>query len=55
MKTQLLGIRLDNEVLTYLSENITNNVRQIEGALKRRARRASSPASRFPRRWPPTC
>lgn len=35
MKTQLLGIRLDNEVLTYLSENITNNVRQIEGALKR--------------------
>ena len=33
MKTQLLGIRLDNEVLTYLSENITNNVRQIEGAL----------------------
>lgn len=35
MKTQLLGIRLDNEVLTYLSENITNNVRQIEGALLR--------------------
>ena len=35
MKTQLLGLRLDNEVLTYLSENITNNVRQIEGALKR--------------------
>lgn len=35
MKTQLLGIRLDNEVLTYLSENFTNNVRQIEGALKR--------------------
>lgn len=35
IKTQLLGIRLDNEVLTYLSENITNNVRQIEGALKR--------------------
>lgn len=35
MKTQLLGIRLDNEVLAYLSENITNNVRQIEGALKR--------------------
>ena len=35
MKTQRLGIRLDNEVLTYLSENITNNVRQIEGALKR--------------------
>lgn len=35
MKTQLLGIRLDNELLTYLSENITNNVRQIEGALKR--------------------
>ena len=35
MKTKLLGIRLDNEVITYLSENITNNVRQIEGALKR--------------------
>ena len=35
MKTKQLGIQLDNDVLNYLSEKITNNVRQIEGALKR--------------------
>ena len=30
-----LGIELPQDVVDYISENITNNVRQIEGALKR--------------------
>lgn len=34
-KAQALGIEVPNDVLMYLGENIKDNVRQIEGALKK--------------------
>ncbi len=34
-KAQNLGIKVPNDVLMYLGENIKDNVRQIEGALKK--------------------
>ena len=35
MKTAMLGLELPNDVLSFLSETIKSNIRQIEGALKR--------------------
>lgn len=33
-KAKSLGIKLDSKVLAYLAENLRNNIRQIEGAVK---------------------
>ncbi len=35
IKTQEAGLDISNEILTYLAENIRNNIRQIEGAIKK--------------------
>lgn len=34
-KAQALGLELPNDVIEYLAENIKNNVRQLEGAVKK--------------------
>ena len=34
-KAALLGLVLSNEAVTYIAENITANIRQIEGVIKR--------------------
>ncbi len=34
-KADYISIELDNEVINYLAENIKNNIRQVEGAIKK--------------------
>lgn len=34
-KAQTMGVNLSNEVLTFIGENVKNNIRQIEGVIKK--------------------
>lgn len=34
-KAELMGLNIPNEVLNYIAENLKNNVRQLEGAIKK--------------------
>jgi chromosomal replication initiator protein len=34
-KADALGVKLDDMVITYIADNIRNNIRQLEGAIKR--------------------
>ena len=52
IKAQKLGAQISDDVVAYLADNISANVREIEGALRRWWPTPRSSGARSPRRWP---